>query len=49
MIALPGHSPNCFVYLFGVFVIIIGFKTSDLAGKLGFDDCYCYLPPVRDV
>jgi hypothetical protein len=49
MIALPSYSPNCFVHLFGVFVIIISFKISDLASKLGFDDCYYYLPPVRDV
>jgi hypothetical protein len=49
MIALPGYSPNCFVHLFGIFVVIIGFKIGDLAGKFGFDDSYCDLPPVCDV
>jgi hypothetical protein len=49
VISLPGHGPDYFVYLFGVLVVIISLKAGDLASKLGFDDCYCYLPPVRDV
>jgi hypothetical protein len=49
MIPLPSHSPDYFVYLFGVFVVIISLKTGDLASKFGFNNSYYYLSPVYDV
>ena len=49
MISLPSYSPDYFVYFFGILVIIISLKVGDLASKLSFNDCYYYLPLVRDV
>jgi hypothetical protein len=49
VIPLPGYGPDYFVYLFGVFVVVISLKTGDLASKFGFNNGYCYLPLVCDV
>jgi hypothetical protein len=49
MISLPGYSPDCLVYLFGILVVIISLKAGDLAGKFGFNNSYCYLPLVCDM
>jgi hypothetical protein len=49
MIPLPGHGPDYLVHFFGVLVVVIGLKAGDLASKFGFDNGYCYLPPVCDV
>jgi hypothetical protein len=49
MISLPGHGLDCLIHLFGILVVIISLKAGDLAGKFGFNNGYCYLPPVCDM
>jgi hypothetical protein len=49
MIPLPGHGPEYLIHFFSVLAVVIGLKSGDLAGKFGFDNGYCYLPPVCDV
>jgi hypothetical protein len=49
MISLPSYGPDYFVHLFGILVVIVRLKAADLAGKFGFNDSYCDLPPICNV
>jgi hypothetical protein len=49
MIPLPGHDLDCLIHLLSIFVIVISLKAGDLAGKLGFDNGYYDLSPVRNM
>jgi hypothetical protein len=49
MVSLSSYSPDYFVYLFSILIIVISLKVGDLASKLSFNNCYYYLPLVYDV
>jgi hypothetical protein len=49
MIPLPGYDLDYLIYLLSIFVIVISLKAGDLASKLGFNNSYYDLSPVRNM